>query len=54
MVPSLREPIHGCAFAPRCTFATETCRRQQPGLAPVAGEPDHQAACLRIEAVLAS
>ncbi len=54
MVPSLREPIYGCAFAPRCTFATETCRRQQPGLAPVAGEPDHQAACLRIEAVLAS
>jgi peptide/nickel transport system ATP-binding protein len=54
MVPSLREPIDGCAFAPRCTFATETCRRQQPGLAPVAGEPDHQAACLRIEAVLAS
>src|SRR5215470_8393524 len=54
MVPSLREPIHGCAFAPRCAFALEACRLEQPGLAPVAGEPEHQAACLRLPAVLAS
>ena len=54
MVPSLREPIQGCAFAPRCAFAIDSCRRQQPALAPVAGEPQHQAACLRLDAVLAS
>ena len=27
MVPSLREEILGCAFAPRCPFVTERCRR---------------------------
>jgi peptide/nickel transport system ATP-binding protein len=54
MVPSLREPIVGCAFAPRCQFAIDACRAQQPGLRPVAGEPQHQAACLRIGEVLAS
>jgi peptide/nickel transport system ATP-binding protein len=54
MVPSLREPIHGCAFAPRCAFALEACRSEQPRLAAVADEPEHQAACLRLKAVLAS
>jgi peptide/nickel transport system ATP-binding protein len=53
MVPSLREPMQGCAFAPRCQFAIEACRLQQPGLRSVAGEPQHQAACLRIGEVLA-
>jgi peptide/nickel transport system ATP-binding protein len=53
MVPSLREPIRGCAFAPRCQFAIDACRLQQPGLLPVAGEPLHQAACLRLATVLA-
>ena len=32
LVPSLREEIRGCAFAPRCTFATERCRREAPQL----------------------
>jgi peptide/nickel transport system ATP-binding protein len=54
MVPSLREPIQGCAFAPRCRFAIDACRQQQPQLAPVAGLPTHQAACLRVAEVLAS
>jgi peptide/nickel transport system ATP-binding protein len=53
MVPSLREPMPGCAFAPRCQFAIDACRQQQPGLRPVAGEPQHQAACLRLGEVLA-
>ena len=53
MVPSLREPMQGCAFAPRCQFAIDACRLQQPGLRSVAGEPQHQAACLRIGEVLA-
>jgi peptide/nickel transport system ATP-binding protein len=42
-VPSLREPIAGCAFAPRCAFATERCRRESPALEEKA--PDHLAAC---------
>ena len=32
LVPSLREEIRGCAFAPRCPLATETCRRESPPL----------------------
>ena len=32
IVPSLREEIAGCAFAPRCTYATERCRRELPVL----------------------
>ncbi|MGQ0677995.1 MAG: ABC transporter ATP-binding protein, partial [Rhodospirillales bacterium] len=28
IVPSLREPIAGCAFADRCGFATDRCRRE--------------------------
>jgi peptide/nickel transport system ATP-binding protein len=54
MVPSLREPIPGCAFAPRCPFAVAACRAEQPRLAPVAGTPAHQAACFRVAEVLAS
>ncbi len=42
-VPSLREPIAGCAFAARCPQATGHCRR----LAPVieAKAPAHHVAC---------
>ena len=49
MVPSLREPIAGCAFAPRCRYATERCRardrRRSRTKAPrprrgAAGQPD--------------
>src|SRR5262249_54938238 len=54
MVPSLREPIVGCAFAARCTFALERCRSESPRLEAVAGEAGHRAACLRLEQVLAS
>jgi peptide/nickel transport system ATP-binding protein len=32
MVPSLREPIIGCAFAMRCAYATERCRVEAPPL----------------------
>jgi peptide/nickel transport system ATP-binding protein len=43
IVPSLREPIAGCAFAPRCGFATERCRVEAPALLEVEG--GHVAAC---------
>lgn len=31
--PDLSKPIAGCAFAPRCAFATEVCRTEAPPLA---------------------
>jgi len=42
-VPSLSEPITGCAFAPRCNFATPRCRAESPVLEQKA--PAHFAAC---------
>ena len=29
IVPSLREPIAGCAFAPRCALAIDRCRARR-------------------------
>jgi peptide/nickel transport system ATP-binding protein len=43
VVPSLREEIRGCAFAPRCAFAVERCRRAAPPLEEK--NPGHYAAC---------
>jgi len=45
--PDLSKPITGCAFAPRCEFATERCRMETPALAPLS--PSHQHACLRVQ-----
>jgi peptide/nickel transport system ATP-binding protein len=42
-VPSLREPITGCAFAPRCAWAVARCRAEAPPLEERA--PEHVAAC---------
>jgi peptide/nickel transport system ATP-binding protein len=43
MVPSLREPIAGCAFATRCPFAVERCRVEVPPLEAKA--EGHSVAC---------
>ena len=43
MVPSLKEDIAGCLFAPRCAYATEQCRREYPPLEQKAR--GHFAAC---------
>jgi peptide/nickel transport system ATP-binding protein len=42
-VPSLSQAIVGCAFAPRCAYATERCRMEYPPLEEKA--PRHWAAC---------
>ena len=42
-VPSVKQRIHGCAFASRCTAASELCRRISPALEEKA--PGHLAAC---------
>jgi peptide/nickel transport system ATP-binding protein len=48
-VPSLREPIIGCAFAPRCVLADDRCRREAPALDQVGD--GHLAACWRSDDV---
>jgi len=46
-VPSLRDPIVGCAFSPRCAYATERCSREAPPLE--AKTSAHLAACFESE-----
>ena len=51
MVPSMREAIPGCVFAPRCAYATDRCHREYPPLEQKA--EGHTVACWeadRIEA----
>ncbi len=43
MVPSLKEDIAGCVFAPRCAYAVERCQREYPPLEEKS--PGHYAAC---------
>ena len=42
-VPSLRKPIIGCAFASRCTMATEICHKIAPAVEEKS--PAHFVAC---------
>ena len=51
-VSTSREPIVGCAFAPRCRLATDRCRRQAPPLE--VKRPGHAAACWESEALEAA
>ncbi len=48
--PDLTNLPVGCAFAPRCRFATDQCREERPELVEVA--PDHLAACWHFDEVL--
>lgn len=41
--PALYAEPTSCAFAPRCEFAYERCREENPSLSPIS--PTHQAAC---------
>ncbi len=41
--PDLIDPPSGCAFHPRCPYATEKCRAEDPPLIQV--KPDHHVAC---------
>jgi len=47
VVPSLTEPITGCAFAPRCPIANDRCRKDSPLFAEIA--PHHGVACFAAE-----
>jgi peptide/nickel transport system ATP-binding protein len=48
-VPSLKEPIPGCPFETRCSFATDICRREMPAFDEK--EPGHFAACFHSDKV---
>ena len=50
-VPSLSEEIVGCAFAPRCAYATVRCLNQYPPFEEKA--PGHGAACWESERMVA-
>jgi oligopeptide/dipeptide ABC transporter ATP-binding protein len=44
--PDLSEVITNCRFAPRCRYATEKCRTEEPPLDPANdGDPLHRFAC---------
>jgi len=47
LVPSLKEPIIGCAFAPRCKHAFDRCHRERPNLEDIGSNEGgtHLAAC---------
>ena len=46
--PDLSQPVAGCAFAPRCEFAVDSCRTQSPALS-ITGDNAHEHACLRAQ-----
>jgi peptide/nickel transport system ATP-binding protein len=48
-VPSLKDPIEGCLFAPRCGFVTQRCRAETP---PIEHLGDgHYVACWEVDRV---
>ena len=47
MPPDLSKPLSGCAFAPRCAQAVDTCRVTDPRLIPV--NSAQATACLRVQ-----
>jgi peptide/nickel transport system ATP-binding protein len=51
-VPSTRDAIVGCAFAPRCSFATGLCHREAPPFEEKA--PGHFAACFHSDRLVSS
>jgi peptide/nickel transport system ATP-binding protein len=48
LVPNLKRPIEGCAFAGRCSLVTDLCRKVAPAL-ELKG-PSHTAACHHVGA----
>jgi oligopeptide/dipeptide ABC transporter ATP-binding protein len=48
-VPDLLHLPPGCRFHPRCPFALERCRREEPALLPVGGAAAHESACFVVQ-----
>jgi peptide/nickel transport system ATP-binding protein len=51
-VPTLIHPPPGCRFAPRCPFAIQRCRDEEPLLRPIAEAPGRLVACHRAEEIV--
>jgi len=49
--PDLIDPPKGCRFNPRCSYAKDLCRREEPELLEV--EKDHAVACHFVDEILA-
>ncbi len=47
-VPDILNPSGGCPFNPRCPFADDRCRAENPALRPVPGNSEHLLSCLHI------
>ena len=47
LMPDPTDLPEGCAFAPRCNYATEACKKRRPDLVTFTGT--HKAACLAYE-----
>ncbi len=43
--PDLVNPPDGCRFAPRCAYAQDRCRTEEPPLVASAADPEHWYAC---------
>jgi oligopeptide/dipeptide ABC transporter ATP-binding protein len=43
--PNLIDLPPGCPFHPRCRYAMDVCRVEEPALRPVHGGPTHRSAC---------
>ena len=50
MLPALNRPIAGCAFAPRCSFATARCHAERPSFDELG--PGHHVSCWEARRVL--
>ena len=50
IVPSPSDIAHGCAFAPRCSFADDQCTQLRPEIE--AKRPGHYAACWHTDRLL--
>ena len=48
-VPSPIHPPEGCRFHPRCRHCTERCKKEEPALHVVNGDPNHMVACHLME-----
>jgi peptide/nickel transport system ATP-binding protein len=48
-IPDPVDPPSGCSFHTRCPEAREACPKEEPGLIAAEGEPEHQAACFRMD-----
>ena len=51
IVPDLMALPPGCRFADRCPMVIDDCRKAEPMLDPVLGDPTHLARCIRAEEV---